>query len=179
MATPQREQVTHITGPGGVVYSPASPWAKEMAKWETSPREDGSVTMGMIREAKAAGLHMGTFEFKEFPRPMYHATQTPTGIKIDRTSDGRYATVSVANDEEQRRYESRGWSTTEAGAIAIVEADNQAMAEAAANRAYHDRRMSETARREADAIDSTVARHLGEIPEAKRPGRRKKIEVPA
>lgn len=169
----------HFQGPGGVMHSPASNWAKEMACWETVPRADGSVTQQMIDTARRAGVHHGTFDHQEFPKAMYHATQTPTGIKLDTEPDGRLASVSAHSPEEQRNLESRGFASSQAGAIAVVEEANQAAAVAAANRAFHDRRMTAAARAEAEAIDSRVARHLGEIPEARRPGRRKRIAVPA
>src|SRR4029079_3299498 len=113
----------------------------------------------MINAARAAGKHHGVFEFQEFPKAMYFAVQTPQGIKI--TEQRR-----VESSVEQRNMESRGWSTTQEGAIAAVEGQNQAAAVAAAERAYTDRRMSTKAQAEAEQIDLSTARHLGEIPAA-------------
>lgn len=170
-SVPQREQSEHFNTPGGVVWSPASAYSQELAKWETRSRDDGSVTQQMINAARQAGVHHGTFEHKEYPRVMYRFEQTPYGIKL---AEHR----TVASLTEQRNLESRGFATTQDEAVAVVEQANQDAAEAAANRAFHDRRLSDKAQAEAERIDLSVARHLGEIPE-ERIVRREKIDVDA
>ena len=161
------EQIEHLEGPGGVVYSPASAHSKEMAKWETRPLENGSVTQAMIDAARRAGVHQGVFEHREYPKAMYKAEQTPNGIKVTDMSQ------SAADEIQERNLQSRGYRGTQADAIARVEAENFAVAEAAANRAFYDRRMSAQAQAEAEAVDRRVARHLGEIPAAKLPPKRR------
>ncbi len=157
----QANPLYHETTEGGVRYSPASAHSKELAKWEMAPLSDGSVTQGMIDAARRAGVHQGAWDHPEFPKAMIKAEQTPNGIKLVDTTQTAHSEV------EQRNLESRGYRATADAAIALVDTANQDAAVAAANRAFHDRRMTATAQREADAIDSSVARHLGEIPAEK------------
>jgi len=164
---------------GGVIHSPASEYSKEMARWETRPREDGSVTSGMINAARRAGKHHGAFEHREYPKCVYRFEQTPNGIKL-----AEFQTAH--SDVEERNLQSRGFHGDQHEAIAIVERANQAAAVGAANRAFHDRRMSSKAQREAAAADAATSRHLGEIPQARikpraKPGPKAKLKpaVPA
>jgi len=159
--------IYHEATEGGIRYSPASAHSKEMAKWETRPLPDGSVTQSMIDSARRAGVHQGAFEHREYPKAMYRAEQTPTGIKLVDLSQ------SASSEVEERNLKSRGYRASSLEAIALVEEQNQDAAVAAANRAFHDRRMSEQAREEADAIDSRTARHLGEIPAERLPPKRR------
>lgn len=170
MSVQHRDQVEHFTGPGGIIYSPASAHSREMAKWETQPKSDGSVTKDMIDAARRAGVHMGPDGFKEFPKVMYRFAQTPNGIKPDEH-------LTVTSLVEQRNLESRGFHASQDDAIQAVHDANFDAAEAAANRAVHDRRMSESAQREAEAIDLSVARHLGEIPAAPLPPKRERVTL--
>ena len=68
-------------------------------------------------------------------------------------------------------------------AISVVEGQSVAAAEAAANRAFQDRRMTAPARAEAERVDNSVARHLGEIPAeplpVKKRGRPAKVQLAA
>ena len=164
--------VEHFSGPGGIVYSPASAHSREMAKWERHPRPDGSVTQQMIDAARREGVHHGAFEYQEFPKAMYLAKQTPNGIKI-------IEQVRAESSVEETNLKSRGFRHRQEDAIAEVEGQNQEAAVFAANREFHDRRMTAKAREEAEAIDSSTARHLGEIPAApiKKRGRPAKVAV--
>jgi hypothetical protein len=159
--------IYHEATEGGIRYSPASAHSKEMAKWEMRALPDGSVTQNMIESAKRNGVHQGAFEHLEYPKAMLRYEQTPTGIKI---AENR----SAQSETEERNLLSRGFRTRADEAMAVVEQANFEAAEAAANRAFHDRRMSESARREADAADLSTARHLGEIPAEKLPPKRKR-----
>lgn len=162
----QSNPIYHEATEGGVRYSPASAHSKELAKWEMRPLSDGSVTQGMIDAARRAGAHHGAFEHQEYPKAMVKYAQTPNGIQLSEN-------VSAQSEVEERNLFSRGFRMKASDAIAVVEAANFAAAEAAANRAFHDRRMTETARREAEEIDLSTARHLGEIPAAKLPPKRR------
>lgn len=164
----------HFEGPGGVVYSPASGHSKELAKWETRPRADGSVTQQMIDAARRAGVHHGSFDHQEYPKVVYKFDQTPNGILLTETH-------TVHSSVEESNLKSRGFRADQLEAVKVVEDANQDAAEAAANRAFHDRRMTAKAQAEADALDSKVARHLGEIPAeplpAKKRGRPAKVKI--
>lgn len=149
--------IAHEATEGGIRYSPASAHSKEMAKWEMRPLPDGSVTQTMINSARAAGVHMGAFDHQEYPKAMLKYAQTPNGIQL-------VENLTAHSDVEERNLASRGFRMRADEARELVEQANTALAEAAANRAFQDRRMSETARREADLLDQSTARHLGEIP---------------
>lgn len=169
-----RTGIGSIDAPGGVRHNPSSGYARELANWEREPTEDGSVTAGMIRQSRAARLHHGCEGYEEYPRAMVKYAQTAKGIVM-------VASESVHTDGERAEAERRGFFATQEAAIEAVEASNTEIAKLAANRAYHDRRMSSKAQREAEAIDSSVARHLGEIPAQrlppkKKPGRPKKAQ---
>ncbi len=167
--------IYHEATEGGIRYSPASAHSKEMAKWEMKPLADGSVTQSMIDAARRAGEHKGVWEHSEYPKAMVKAEQTPNGIKLVDLAKSAHSEI------EERNFLSRGYRMTASEAIALVEAQNTEVAEAAANRAFHDRRMTATARAEAEAIDGSTARHLGEIPVERVPpkkrGRKPKIAV--
>ena len=166
--------IYHESVEGGVRYSPASEHSKEMAKWEMEPLPDGSVTKRMIDAARSAGVHHASWDAPQYPKAMVKYAQTPNGIQL---SENRSAASAV----EERNLLSRGFRMKADEAIAVVEGQNFDAAEAAANRAFYDRRMTATAQREADAVDSATARHLGEIPAEplppKKRGRPKKASV--
>lgn len=151
--------IEDLSGPGGIVYSPASGHSKELAKWEMRPLPDGSVNQDMINAARRAGMHHGAWEHQEYPKAMVLAAQTPNGIKITETR-------SAQSDVEEANLLSRGYRMKACDAVAYVESQNVAVAEAAANRAFNDRRLSPKAQDEADVLDRSTARHLGEIPAA-------------
>ncbi len=156
----------HEAVEGGVRYSPASGHSKEMATWEMRALPDGSVTQSMIESARRAGVHHGAFEHQEYPKAMVRYEQTVNGIKFAETR-------SAQSDTEEANLLSRGFRMKASDAMQVVEDANTAAAEAAANRAFHDRRMTATARAEADAADNATARHLGEIPAEKLPPKRR------
>ena len=158
--------IYHEATEGGVRYSPASAHSKEMAKWEMRALPDGSVTQGMIEAARRAGTHHGAFEHQEYPKAMLKYAQTPNGIVLSES-------VSAASDVEERNLKSRGFRMRADDAIQVVEDANIASAEAAANRAFYDKRMTAQAQAEAEAADLGTARHLGEIPAEKLPPKRR------
>jgi hypothetical protein len=153
----QARPTAHRSAIGGIRYSPASPHSEELAKWETKPLADGSVTQEMIDAARYAGVHHGAFEHQEYPKAMLLYGQTPNGIQqIDNQT--------AHSEVEERNLMSRGFRMRADEAMACVTKQNDEMAALAAAREYQDRRMSATARAEAERIDLSTARHLAEIP---------------
>ena len=71
----------------------------------------------------------------------------------------------AADEAQARNLLSRGYARGRVAAEQAVMDAEQAAAKAAANRAFHERRMSEAARAEAQAADEATGKHLGEIPE--------------
>jgi hypothetical protein len=92
----------------------------------------------------------------------------------------RFESHEVASEVEQRNLESRGFVAGGQGAaVEEYERREQSVAVAATERAYHEQRMSPKAQAEAEAVDLTTIKHLGEIPETpvRRPvGRPRKEE---
>lgn len=98
--------------------------------------------------------------FQEFPKMVYKAGRNAVG-KIEILEH-----QVVADEEEQRNLQSRGFSVTQEGALEGFQADDRELAKLAANRAYQERTMSDAARQEAQDYESSVDAHVAEIPEA-------------
>lgn len=141
-----------------VAYSPDSAYAKEMVKWESQHTQYGPP--------------LRPYEFREFPKRLYKAIRPLAGGTV--TFDGRDA----GDENEERNLLSRGYRCGQDTALAALDKADFAVAEATANRHYHDARMGEQARREAEAADNATAAHVPVIPEKARKPRTKKLEVP-
>lgn len=148
-------------------YAPESEHAQEMAKWEMRPTRE--VPQDMIDAARRAGTHHGAFDHHEYPKAMYIADQTPNGIKL---RDERMTAHSIT---EEQNLKSRGYRVTAQEAFDAVDRSNFDLAVAAAERNYHEKGMSEKARKEADKADRATAAHVGEVPVTPIPPRRKKV----
>lgn len=155
----------------GLQWTPESDYVKELAKWEQRPTDLVSASM-----LAALGKPLSPV-FQEFPKAMYRAKDATGGPAING--------FIVANDESHERLlKGQGWSTSQEGAIEAVHATQTAIAQAAAERAFSDRRMSEQARRDAQRADDATPAHVPEVPRTpiKRRGRpvgyRKATAVP-
>lgn len=93
----------------------------------------------------------------------------------------RFESMQVGSENEQRNMESRGFVAGGA-AVAVEEYDKglQSVSVSAAERSFHEQRMSPKAQAEAEAVDLTTLSHLGEIPETpiKKRGRPAKPKPP-
>jgi len=78
--------------------------------------------------------------------------------------------------EERACLESGLWANSPQAAVLQDEARQQAIAQAAAESAWDDRRLSSDALAERDAIDAESEGHLVEVPARRRPGRPRKVE---
>lgn len=142
-----------------VLWSPDSEYAKERRRWETTHTEFGPPG----REAR----------FTEFPLMLYKAVRSPTG------GPPLVEHYIVEDEQQERNMRSRGWVRGPDNAIKELEASEQGVAIAAAERAAADLRMSEKARTEAAKVDDSTISHLGEIPETpiKRRGRPRRVSA--
>jgi len=129
----------------GVMWSQESEYARERRKWETTHTEFGPPG----REAR----------FSEFPIMLYKALRPPTG------GPPVFEHIIVDDEQQERNMRSRGWVRGPDHAIQELEASEQGVAIAAAERAYQDKRMSPKAQEEAAAEDEKTISHLGEIQE--------------
>jgi hypothetical protein len=136
----------------GLQWTPESHYVKELAKWELRPTE--LVSAEMLRQQ---GRPVSP-PFQEYPKCLYMATAATGGPAIS-------GFIQAANDVEEATLLSRGWSTSQEGAIARVHAQDRAIAQAAAERAFAERRMSEQAKAEAAAVDESTPAHVPVIPE--------------
>ncbi len=149
--------------PGGVVYNPASPYAREMAKWEMAYSPYGPP--GRPREIHG---------HDQWPAMFYKMKRSAT--------NGDFITehyVSAKDEQEAQNLMSRGYRQGQVAAIALVEQQEQEVAKAAAERAYRDKGMSDKAKAEAAAADDATSQHLAEVPVTpiRRRGRPAKVAV--
>jgi hypothetical protein len=159
----------------GVVYNPDSAHAKEMAKWELEPTRECPAELLIdttVRgEHKGLGFRgYGTRAHSEYPQAMYYAEETT------RPGDGPYRIgpmVLAENADQEAALRQRGFGRGHGGAVEALEQRRFETAELAANREYHDRKLSAKARAEAAEIDEHTARHLPEIPAVPLPPKRK------
>jgi len=104
------------------------------------------------------------YEYREYPKRLYKA----------KDAQGReFDAVDVGSETEEQNMLSRGFRAGRDHAIEALLARQKDVAEAAANRAWHEQRMSEKARREAAEADDATPNHLPVVPEKPRPPRRK------
>lgn len=136
------------SAPGGIVHNPAAPYAREMAKWEMGYSPYGPP--GRPRE---------TVGYQPFPALFYKMKRSPTN------GDFIVEHYQEAKDEaEARNLESQGYRLGQVAAIEYVTSLEQAVAVAAAERAFSERSMSDKARAEAQKADDATGAHLPEVP---------------
>lgn len=160
----------------GIVVVPGSNYAKERAKFEQFPTAFGSPG--------------NPYVYREFPKMMYRAEVYQGRIACGATvaDSGEFANPNEYNrqDEAAQRFSRRcqrevkdereqqiamesGWRTTQAEAVAYLEARQKAQGQAAAERTYQDRNLSEPAKAEAKAAElqhfNETGRHLEAVPE--------------
>ena len=129
-----------------ILWSPDSDYAKERRKWEA--------------EHSQFGPPGRPFVYAEYPLMLYRAKRRPEGGK-----DPILEHFTVEDEQQERNMQSRGWVRGPDNAIKALELSEHGLAQAAAERAYQDKRMSERAQAEAAAVDETTISHLGSIPE--------------
>ncbi len=102
------------------------------------------------------------------PTTVYRALKLQNGkvVCIDATVMAQTSKV-VRSSDEYYKAKGQGWCDGPDEALERFELDEQAVGNAAAERAYTDLRMSEPAQREAAAYEKTVPlQHVPVIPEA-------------
>lgn len=172
----------------GLVVVPGSNYAKERAKFEQFPNPFGPPG--------------NPYVYREFPRMLYRAEVYQGRIACGATvaDAGEFSNPNEYNRQEEsaRRFTERcqrivnderemqmamenGWRKTQAEAVAYLEARQRSQGQAAAERNYQDRNLSDAAKAEAAAAQMThfqeTGQHLEAVPEApvkRRPGRPRK-----
>ena len=142
--------------------SGSSKYAEEMRKWEAHHSQFGPPGR--------------PYEFHAYPTRMYKASRPKAG------GSAVFEGADAANDQERESLERNGFVYGgQAAALEVLEQREFEIAELAANRAFHDRKMSDKAQLEAEKADSSTINHLPAIPETpvRRRGRPKKAAEPA
>lgn len=151
--------------PGGIVHNPASPYSREMAKWEMGYSPYGPP--GRPRESVG---------FQPFPAMFYKMKRS--------TTNGDFLVehyTEATSEAHARNLEAQGYHNGQAAAIEAIKAQEQEFALLAANRAAGDRKMSEKAQAEAAQADAESIGHLPSVPETpiKKRTRRTKAQMAA
>lgn len=134
---------------GGIVHNPASPYSREMAKWEMGYSPYGPP--GRPREQVGV---------QPFPAMFYKMSRSTTNgdFLVDHYTE-------ATNEAHARNLEAQGYHNGKAAAIAAIEKQEQEFALLAANRAASDRKMSDKAQAEAAKADAESIGHLPSVPE--------------
>ena len=111
--------------------------------------------------------------WNDVPKMLYRALKQANGkvvcVAMVDVSVLPYTTKVVRSSDEYYKAVGAGWCESPQLALDSFEAAEQAVSQAAAERAYQDIRMSVMAQREADAYEQTVPLvHVAEIPEARK-----------
>lgn len=147
--------------------SPESELGKEMAKWEKP------------------------YRYEPFPKMLYRANRRPDGKPSVNESDDRLfgnqpgaaelfsntCQMTVYSESELTKYLEMGWRDHPKTAMEFFEEKEKAVGNAAAHRAFEDRKLSEKAQAEIKAAEDATAEHVPEIP--RQPVRRAAKVVPA
>lgn len=137
-----------------VVIVPGTPHAAEVLKWEYD-----TFAIGDERGKRGPRLHV------EYPKMLYKAGRNAKN-QIDVIAH------EIAGDaDEEARLQSRGFHLGQQAALDAAERDEREVAKLAANRAFQDRKLSESAQAEAAAYEASVPEHVAEVPTAKKRGR--------
>ena len=134
--------------PGGVVHNPASPFSREMAKFEMDYSPFGP-----------PGRPRAQVGYQAYPARYFKVKRSDT--------NGDFIVIHETDAENENQgsvLESQGYRNGLPAAIAYVESLEQMVAVAAAERNYRDRNMSESAKAESDAAEAATGKHLAEVP---------------
>lgn len=124
------------------------------------------------------------YEYRPFPAVMYRGTaeggrSLSASEQAELEEHGRYSRL-VQTEAERRELLARGWAETPDGVKSAQTKLDEAVAQAAAERAYDDQRMSQKARAEFHAADvANGDDHLLDLPAPKKRGRPKKVTTAA
>lgn len=136
----------------GLIWSPESKYAQELAKWEQRPT--AIVPAEMLT---ALGKPLSP-SFQEYPKAMYRAKRADGGPRIN-------GFIVADTEHDETRLKALGWSVSQEAAIAVIHAEDQTFAQLAAERALTERRMSAPAQAEAARVDDRTPQHVPVIPE--------------
>lgn len=165
---------------GGIVLNPNSELAKELRKWEQFPGIYG----------KTPG---NPYVYREYPRLLYKAQKLVNGkysvgevppdpmlfetaAKLERATlmverFNKSCQLVVGNDQELSREHDKGWRKTQQEALDYAEALEIDMATAAAEAAFHAKRMSASAQAEFAKANAETHEHIVDVQPKRKRGR--------
>lgn len=104
------------------------------------------------------------YVFRPYPKMLYRGrTLTNGSLDVEQRI--------VGSETDEALAAGAGWLPHPQRAAEAETARQEDLGTAAAERAWSDRRLSAAAQAEAEAVDATTAKHLGEIPIAPKRGR--------
>lgn len=130
-----------------VIHSPDSAFAKESVKWEA--------------QYTPMGPPGRPFQHHQYPMMMHKAGRPAGGLGAPIITD----TCIVTSDSEATAAEHKGFAETPLKAVEGWHASQTEIATLAAERNFHERRMSPAAQAEADAATAEAVDHLPSVPE--------------
>lgn len=140
-----------------VLYAPETPFAKERVKWEAQHSECGPPGRPYVR--------------RDYPMMLHKAGRIASG------SPDIVETAIAESEVQARNLKSRGFRETPLEALDLLHAEDARIAELAAERAFHETRMSEKAQAEAAAVDAATGDHVPVIPETPMPAKARRREA--
>ena len=140
----------HESAPGGIQWNRASPYAREMAKWEMDSHEFGP-------PGRPRGSHGGA---QPYPAMFYKVKRSTTGGRVEVTEQ-----QTAESEADARNLLSRGFYNGLAEAAEALAETEQTAAVLSANRNFNDRNMSDKAKAESQAAEDAHDGHLAMVPE--------------
>lgn len=128
-----------------LLYAPESPYAQERSQWEAQYSECGPPRRPYVKY--------------EYPMMLHKAGRIASG------SPDIVETHIAESEVQALNLKSRGFRETPTEALELLHADDFTVAELAAERNFHERRMSAQAQAEAAAVDASTGSHVASIPE--------------
>lgn len=139
----------------GIQHAQASAFVKEMQKWESRPVMIGDTMIMPIPHDQGGRMN---HPFEEYPKMLYRVEDSDRQQQVS-------GYVTVRDESEERMKLGLGWSLSQEEALERARKTQLEVATLAANREFHDARMSPNARAEALSVDQATVAHLPAIPE--------------
>lgn len=144
-----------------VIHSPDSAFAKESVKWEA--------------HYTPMGPPGRPFRYQDYPMHMHKAGRPEGGLGAPVIVE----TCEVTNEQERTAAAQKGFSEGPDAAVRHWHAQQREFATLAAERNFHEKRMSPKARAEAETANMNAVDHLPSVPETPLRHRVSRVTAPA